>query len=164
METGRYHFRLERADPSRLVLDVIEEFKRESLADGFAIEPCAAAGLTCLIDRESLALAIWNLIENAVKYSGECRTIRVVVERRGDLAAISVRDGGLGVSPREQKAIFEKFVRGDSARASGTKGTGIGLALVQRIVKGHRGAIEVESQLGRGSTFTLLLPLAGGAA
>jgi signal transduction histidine kinase len=118
----------------------------------------SAAGLTCLIDQESLALAIWNLLENAVKYSGQCRTIRVGVERQGNLAAISVRDGGLGVSPREQKAIFEKFVRGDAARASGTKGTGIGLALVQRIVDRHGGTIEVESAPGRGSTFTIVLP------
>jgi signal transduction histidine kinase len=163
MEAGRYRFRLERADPGQLASEVVEEFKRESLAAGFVVELDAAAGLPCSIDRESLALAVWNLIENAVKYSGECRTIRVVVERRGDRAAISVRDGGLGIAARERKAIFEKFVRGDSARASDTKGTGIGLALVQRIVEGHGGAIEVESELGKGSTFTVLLPLEGGA-
>jgi signal transduction histidine kinase len=161
METGRYHFRLERADPSRLAVDVIEELKRESLADGFAIELRAAAGLICLIDQESLALAIWNLLENAVKYSGQCRTIRVGVERQGNLAAISVRDGGLGIAPREKKAIFEKFVRGDAARTSETKGTGLGLALVRRIVDGHGGTIEVESAPGRGSTFTIVLPTIG---
>jgi len=161
METGRYHFRLERADPSRLAVDVIEELKRESLADGFSVETDTAAGLACLIDRESLALAIWNLLENAVKYSGQCRTIRVAVERRGGRAAISVRDGGLGIAPREKKAIFEKFVRGDAARASETKGTGLGLALVRRIVDGHGGTIEVESAPGRGSTFTIVLPTIG---
>jgi signal transduction histidine kinase len=64
----------------------------------------------------------------------------------------------MGIAPRERKAIFEKFVRGDSARASDTKGTGIGLALVQRIVQGHGGVIEVESEVGKGSTFTILLP------
>ena len=163
MEAGRYHFRFERADPGQLAADVVEEFKHESLAGGFSVEADAAAGLACSIDRESLALAIWNLLDNAVKYSGPCRTIRVAVERQGDRAAISVHDGGLGVAPRERKAIFEKFVRGDSARASEVKGTGIGLALVQRIVEGHSGAIEVESEPGRGSTFTLLLPLEGGA-
>ena len=161
METGRYHFRLERADPSLLAADVIEEFKRESVANGFAIERRAAAGLTCLIDRESLALALWNLLENAVKYSGPCRTIRVDVERQGTLAAISVHDGGLGIAPREREAIFEKFVRGDSARVSETKGTGLGLALVRRIVKGHGGAVRVESEPGKGSTFTIVLPAIG---
>ena len=161
METGRYHFRLERAGPNQLVADVVEEFKRERMAGGFAIELRAASGLTCQIDRESLSLAVWNLLDNAVKYSGACRTIQVGVERRGGLAAISVRDGGLGIAPREQKAIFEKFVRGDAARESETRGTGLGLALVRRIVGGHGGAVEVESEPGRGSTFTIVLPTAG---
>jgi signal transduction histidine kinase len=161
MESGRYHFRLERADPGRLAMDVIEEFKRENLAGGFAIELHAAAGLVCQIDRESLALAVWNLLDNAVKYSGACRTIQLRVEPRGGLAAISVRDGGLGIAPREQKAIFEKFVRGDAARASETRGTGLGLALVRRIVEGHGGTVEVQSEPGRGSAFTIVLPASG---
>ena len=158
MEAGRYHFRFEPTDPGQLAADVVEEFKRERLANEFVVEVDAPAGLVCPIDRESLALAVWNLLENAVKYSGQCRAIRVAVERRGDRAAISVRDGGLGVAPHEQKAIFEKFVRGDSARASETKGAGLGLALVQRIVRGHGGTIEVKSELGKGSTFTIVLP------
>ncbi len=158
MESGRYRFRFERTDSAQLVRDVIEEFKREKLAEGFDVRFEAEAGLTCSIDRESLALGIWNLLDNAVKYSGECRTIRVAVERRCGRAAIGVRDGGLGIAPRERKAIFEKFVRGDSARASEAKGAGIGLALVKRIVVGHGGTIEVESEPGKGSTFTILLP------
>ena len=158
MESGRYRFRFERADLGQLTADVVEEFKRERVADGFDIQLEAEADLACSIDRESLALAVWNLLDNAVKYSGQCRAIQVAVDRRGDRAAISVRDGGLGIAPREQKAIFEKFVRGDSAKVSDTKGTGIGLALVRRIVQGHGGTIEVESEPGKGSTFTILLP------
>jgi signal transduction histidine kinase len=164
MESGRYRFRFERADLGQLATDVVEEFRRERVADGFDIRLEAEGDLASSVDRESMALAIWNLLENAVKYSRQCRTIRVAVERRGNQAAISVRDGGFGVAPRERKAIFEKFVRGDSARASDTKGTGIGLALVRRIVQGHGGSIEVESELGEGSTFTLLLPLEGNAS
>jgi signal transduction histidine kinase len=159
MEAGRYRFRFERAAPGRLVADVVKEFRAESLAAGFVIEEDVATGLACRADRDSLSLAIWNLLENAVKYSGGCRTIQVAVRRQGDRAAISVRDGGLGVAPHERKAIFEKFVRGDSARASEAKGTGIGLALVQRTVHGHGGTVEVESEPGKGSTFTILLPL-----
>ncbi len=158
METGRYHFRFERTDPAQLAADLVEEFRRESLAAGFVVEMEAATGMSCPIDRESLALAIWNLLENAVKYSGQCRTIRVAVGQRGDRATISVRDGGLGIEPRERKAIFEKFVRGDSARVADTKGTGLGLALVRRIVQGHGGAVEVESEPDKGSTFTIVLP------
>ena len=161
LEAGRYLYRLERADLGRLAGEVVEEFRRESVAKGFSIEVDVAAGLECLIDRETLSLAIWNLLENAVKYSGACRTVRVAVARRGDRVAIRVRDGGLGIAPRERKAIFEKFVRGESARASDTKGTGLGLALVRRIVEGHGGAVHVESEPGKGSTFTILLPTEG---
>ena len=163
LEAGRYRYRFEGADLGRLTAEVVEEFRRESVAKGFSVEVDAAAGLECVIDRETLTLAIWNLLENAVKYSGECRTVRVAVVRRGDRGAISVRDGGLGIAPRERKAIFEKFVRGDSARASDTRGTGLGLALVRRIVEGHGGGVEVESELGKGSTFTILLPTEGTA-
>ena len=161
LETGRYHFRLERIDPGRLAAEVVEEFGRESASKGFSIDVDVAPALECLIDRETLALAIWNLLENAVKYSGECRRVSVAVSRRDGQAAIGVRDGGLGIAPRERKAIFEKFVRGDSARASDTKGTGLGLALVQRIVEGHGGVVEVESEPGKGSTFTIVLPTEG---
>jgi signal transduction histidine kinase len=158
MESGRHRFRFERADLGQLATDAVEEFGREHVANGFEITIEAAAGLSCSIDRESLALAICNLLDNAVKYSGQCRTIRVAVEPRGRQAAISVCDGGLGIAPHERRAIFEKFVRGDSARTSDTKGTGIGLALVRRIVQGHSGSIEVESEPGNGSTFTIVLP------
>jgi signal transduction histidine kinase len=161
LETGRYRFRFERVDPGRLAAQVVEEFGRESVSKGFSIEVDVASGLECSIDRETLALAIWNLLENAVKYSGECRRVSAVVSRRAGQAAISVRDGGLGIAPRERKAIFEKFVRGDSARASDTKGTGLGLALVGRIVEGHGGVVELESEPGKGSTFTILLPTEG---
>ncbi len=113
--------------------------------------------MACPIDRESLALALWNLLDNAVKYSGQCRTIQVTVERRDGRAVMRVRDGGLGIERRECRAIFEKFVRGDSARANDVKGAGLGLALVRRIVEGHGGTIDVESEPGKGSTFTIVL-------
>jgi signal transduction histidine kinase len=159
MEAGRYRFTFERTEPGLLAAGVVREFRSESLAAGFLIEEDIATDVACQIDRDSLSLAVWNLLENAVKYSGQSRTIQVAVQRQSGRAAISVSDRGLGIAPREQKAIFEKFVRGDSARASETRGTGIGLALVERIVKGHGGTVEVESEPGKGSTFTILLPL-----
>ena len=161
MEAGRFRFRFERIDPGQLAAQVVEAFKQESVAGGFTIELNAAEGLACQADRDCLSLAIGNLLENAVKYSGPCRTIRVVVARRDRHAAIGVQDGGLGVAQHEQAAIFEKFVRGESARASGAPGTRIGLALVQHIIRGHGGAHEVQSEPGKGSTFILLLPLEG---
>jgi len=108
-------------------------------------------------DREALAQALWNLLDNAVKYSGESAVVRVEVEAR-DQVAIRVRDRGFGILPSEKDRILRKFVRGSSAKACGVKGTGIGLAMVKHIVDAHGGKVLVESEPGQGSTFTILLP------
>jgi signal transduction histidine kinase len=101
-----------------------------------------------------------NLLENAIKYSPVSKTIWVdgsIINRH---VAISVRDNGIGIPPDEQRAVFGKFVRGEAAKKAGIKGTGIGLAMVQQISTAMGGEIRVKSELGVGSTFTLVLPLA----
>ena len=105
-----------------------------------------------------MALALRNLIDNALKYSPESATVAISVVRRGDLAGISVEDRGPGISKEEQLAIFRKFVRGEAARERNVKGTGIGLALADQIVKAHGGCLELASEPGHGSRFTILLP------
>jgi signal transduction histidine kinase len=82
----------------------------------------------------------------------------VTIATNGDRVAISVRDEGLGVPIREQKEIFHRFVRGEAASQFGIKGTGLGLAMVSHIVQAHGGSIELRSQEGVGSTFTVVLP------
>jgi len=93
-----------------------------------------------------------------VKYSPDTRSIHVAVRRRPRGIAISVRDQGLGVPTRERKEIFGRFVRGETASRLGIKGTGLGLAMVSHIVHAHGGTIELESEEGVGSTFTIVLP------
>jgi two-component system, OmpR family, sensor histidine kinase SenX3 len=109
-------------------------------------------------DGEELRAAVWNLLDNAVKYSPERRTIRVSVERLPTGVVITVRDGGLGIARAEQRDIFRKFVRGQQAARLGIKGTGLGLAMADHIVRAHGGAIELESEEGVGSTFRVVLP------
>jgi two-component system phosphate regulon sensor histidine kinase PhoR len=109
-------------------------------------------------DREALAQALWNLLDNAVKYSGASRTVGVEVAGRGNVVAIRVRDEGLGIPSAERRRIFDKFARGSSAVAAGIKGTGIGLAMVRHIVDAHGGKVTLESRPGGGSTFTIELP------
>ena len=109
-------------------------------------------------DAQALTNALWNLLDNAVKYSPDCRTVWVTVDRSGDTAAVRVRDRGIGVPAAEQREIFTKFVRGAEARRHNIAGTGIGLAMVQHIMKAHSGRVSVESQPGVGSTFSLEMP------
>lgn len=103
--------------------------------------------------------ALWNLLDNAVKYSPEPLPVRVGIEGRNGHVQISVCDRGIGIPGHERAAIFEKFHRGEQARTLGIKGTGIGLAMVHEIVRAHHGRVEVESEAGHGSTFTIVLPM-----
>src|SRR5262249_52073952 len=109
-------------------------------------------------DPEALSRALWNLLDNAAKYSGESRTIEVFTGRDKKNVWIGVHDFGRGIPAHEQRRIFDKFVRGEAAKSGGIKGTGIGLAMVRHIVKAHRGTVEVSSAPAAGSTFTIVLP------
>lgn len=109
-------------------------------------------------DPESLERALFNIVSNALKYSPDQRNVHVSVSTDGDTAAISVRDEGIGMSEDEQAELFSPFVRGRVARET-AQGTGLGLYITRQIVEQHRGTIDVESQPGEGSTFTIRLPL-----
>jgi signal transduction histidine kinase len=160
MEGGAKEYRLEALDAATLVKDTVSEFQEEVLPRGYqvglSIEDPEA---TLQADGEALRRALWNLLDNAVKYSPDCHTVWVEVAREENQCRILVRDRGLGISPPEQKHIFEKFARSTSSKTAGVKGTGIGLSMVDHIVRAHRGRIRVESESGCGSTFAILLPL-----
>ena len=158
MEAGARPYRLERLDAGRLVQETADEFIQETGRAGLVMD-CRVPpeGPMVKADREALAQAVWNLLDNAVKYSGEHAAVHVEVEA-GDKVAIRVRDEGIGIPPSERKRILRKFVRGSSAKAYGVKGTGIGLAMVKHIMDAHGGKVLVASEPGRGSTFALILP------
>jgi len=153
-----YHYEL--LDPVTLVGDLVAEFQEKAAAQGYRVE-LALSGEYPLIhaDREALGLALRNLLDNAVKYSPDCRTVRVEMARERARLAIRVRDQGMGIPASEQKEIFKRFVRGTGSRAANIQGTGIGLAMARHIVEAHDGEIRLESEPGRGSTFTILLPM-----
>jgi signal transduction histidine kinase len=159
MEVGAREYRLEGLDAVTLVRGVAEEFAQEVRDRGYTVEIQVEKSLPRLrADRESLSRAIWNLLDNAVKYSPDCRTVRIQASYTGDRIAIRVRDHGLGIARSEQERIFEKFFRASSAKAAGVRGTGLGLTMVRHIVVAHGGQLHVESRPGVGSTFTILLP------
>lgn len=161
MEAGTSPYRLEPLDACALIRSVVDEFQQDSVAHGYRVElhvDGLGAAPPITGDREALTHAVWNLLDNAVKYSPECRTVWVDVERTGLRLAIRVRDRGLGVPRHERAEIFGRFVRGTDAKALGIKGTGIGLAMVRHIVSAHGGDVLVASEPGAGSTFTIVLP------
>jgi signal transduction histidine kinase len=111
------------------------------------------------VDRDAIEQAVLNLLSNAMKYSGESRSIDLKAEREGDCAVIRVIDRGVGIDPKEQGRIFEKFYRVPTRENQSLPGTGLGLSLVAHIAKAHGGSVRVESAPGEGSTFSIILPL-----
>ncbi len=162
MEAGARPYRFERLDVGRLAKATTEEFKQEVNSESLVMEyTVPEEGPVVKADREALAQALWNLLDNAVKYSGDSPVVHVEVEALRYQVAIRVRDHGIGISASEKNRILRKFVRGSSAKTCGVKGTGIGLAMVKHIVDAHGGKIAVESESGKGSTFTIMLPAGG---
>jgi signal transduction histidine kinase len=153
-----YHF--EPVELRSFTESVVGDFRERAAAIGYTIELTNGSDEHYVrADREALTRAIWNLLDNAVKYSPECKTVWVDVEHSGDQVTIAVRDRGLGIPRSEQHHIFEKFVRGADSKARRIKGTGIGLAMVRHIVKAHGGEIRLASQPGEGSRFSMILPV-----
>jgi signal transduction histidine kinase len=159
MEEGARQYRFEEIDAGELVESVAAEFAPQLAASGRRIELNRAPN-TCPIeaDAEALALALRNLVDNALKYSPDQPAVSVEWGCENGAVAIHVRDRGMGIPVAEQRVIFQKFVRGRAAIAANVKGTGVGLAMVSHIVRAHGGEVRVASAPGEGSTFTILLP------
>lgn len=121
-----------------------------------------AAPVTALGDTAELDRVVSNLVSNAVKYTPDGREVTIRLQQRtGDTVTVEVTDQGLGISPEDQAHLFDEFFRSTNPEAVQQPGTGLGLAIVKRIVERHGGEITVSSELGRGSTFTVVLPAAG---
>jgi len=116
------------------------------------------AGLRAKINPHLLEQAVVNLVDNAIKYSGEKKKVEVLGERQADAIVIQVRDWGNGIDKEHLPRLFERFYRVDQARSRELGGTGLGLAIVKHIAQVHQGFVKVESSLGKGSVFSIHLP------
>jgi signal transduction histidine kinase len=99
-----------------------------------------------------------NLIDNAIKYTST-GTIQVTLEKNQEVALVKIKDTGIGIPKDEQKNIFQRFYRVDKSRSRETGGMGLGLSIAEWIANIHQGRIEVDSELNKGSTFTVYLPI-----
>jgi signal transduction histidine kinase len=159
MEAGAERYRFADLDTAALVREVVDNAAAQARESGTAIEiDGPEIAIRVRADQSALSLALRNLIDNAIKYSPGEPAVWVRWRKDRDCAVICVIDRGVGIPRSEQRAIFEKFVRGRAAIEANIKGTGVGLSMVQQIVAAHGGEIRLESEPGQGSTFTLLLP------
>ena len=160
MEAGAERYRLGDMEVSSLVSRVAADLAPQAQASGHRLDMSAPGGVAHVrADEHALATAVRNLIDNALKYSPPGSSVSVEVRRQDDRVLIAVGDEGPGIPRAEQRAIFKKFVRGRSAVDANVKGTGVGLSMVRRIVDAHGGEIRLDSDAGRGSTFTIALPV-----
>ena len=159
LESGSAALDLERTEVPALLQRIGEAYKAQQLPATYRteLEPMLPP---VNVDRDAMAQVVLNLLHNAVKYTGEDKRILVRARRAGSGVAIEVEDNGPGVRPHERKRIFERFYRADDLLSRRTEGTGLGLAIAKRIVEQHGGRIELESRVGEGSTFRVLLPAA----
>jgi two-component system phosphate regulon sensor histidine kinase PhoR len=158
MESGRRVFVKRETDAGKVVEAAIQSFEPVRERRGVELEVKVEPNLPVIIaDHDALVDAVVNLLSNAYKYGGEPRRIGVSATSNDGRVRISVKDNGGGIAHTEHKRIFQKFYRVDDRLARQKEGSGLGLAIVDHIVRAHGGRVELESQLGTGSTFSLVL-------
>jgi signal transduction histidine kinase len=161
IEAGRKEYDFRETDIAELVRNTLDSYRYQIEQQGFAFEQNIDASIPAVrVDREAIARALVNLVNNALKYSAEDKFLGVKLYRANDSLKLEVVDRGIGITRREQSKIFEKFYRTGDPLVHNTKGSGLGLSLVRHITRAHGGEVEVESSPGKGSKFILTLPLA----
>jgi len=162
IESGQRIYQFERANLAQLIEETLKLFVVRLEQDGFRIffERPAYPLSDALLDTEAIAQAFINLLDNAVKYSGNRRTVTVRVDQALNFVTVAVADGGIGIEADELEKIFEKFYRVSTGLVHDVKGSGLGLSIVKHVVEAHRGKVTVESSPGDGSIFTIFLPKA----
>lgn len=161
IEAGKKEYKFAPESVSEVVQETVDSYRYPIEQEGFALKTEISDTLPRLwIDRDAISQALLNLLNNAIKYSKDEKFIGVTVAQDARTARIEVVDHGIGIAKSDQKKIFEKFYRASNSLVHDTKGSGLGLSLVQHIMMAHGGEVTVESKLGEGSRFSLLLPLA----
>ena len=155
------HLPLER-DPVRLdllALDMVETMASLALESGIDLQAQTFTPVTVLGDTLRLIQVLMALVDNALTYTNAGGKVTLSVEARGTVAYFAVSDSGIGIATHDIPHIFERYYRADPARSRVAKGSGLGLSIANWVVQAHGGSIAVESEFGRGTTFTITLPL-----
>jgi two-component system phosphate regulon sensor histidine kinase PhoR len=162
MEAGKKQYHFEPTSLNEVVGGVIKSYESQLTHEGFTTSFQLAGNLPAFsADREAVAEALINILDNAVKYSGKEKYVRIATGRTDIMNYVEVEDHGIGIDKHHHKKIFETFYRVSTGLTGNVKGSGLGLSLVRHIMDAHGGTIELESAPGKGSTFRLLFPAAG---
>jgi two-component system phosphate regulon sensor histidine kinase PhoR len=162
IESGLATFELTSVNLSRITAERIKAFQPQAAQRNLRLDFETEAGeILIRCDTEGLVTIIDNLVSNAVKYTPEGGQIQVRCSRddQADVGILEVVDNGLGIAPEFQERVFERFFRVDKARSSDIDGTGLGLSIVKHLAQSFSGQVSLASRLGKGSTFTVKLPL-----
>jgi signal transduction histidine kinase len=159
LEEGRREYDIAPTAVEPVIRETLEAFDFVLGQQGFKVEVTVPPDLPEVpLDADAVGQALANLVDNAIKYSGEVKRLGIDARIEGEALCISVADAGVGIPPEEQPRIFEKFYRVGRSETQGRRGSGVGLALVRHVAEAHGGRVTVESRPGEGSRFTLWLP------
>lgn len=160
MEQGSQTLDIQSVEVAAFLEEIVTHFRNQVRHEAFTINMNCQEDLPPVaLDKDAMTQAISNLLDNAIKYSGDSRTVDIIARAEEHQLAIEVQDYGYGINKKEQEKIFDRFYRGGDAQTMGVKGSGLGLTLVRQIVEAHQGRIEVLSTPGIGSTFSIRIPI-----
>ncbi len=161
MESGKRSYDFRRQPVGPIVDDALRALEPQRLQTGAEVIRELPEGLPQIrVDRDALADAVVDLLQNAFKYTGPEKRITVLARAAGNAVEIVVQDNGPGIPGADQKRIFDKFYRGKDPLERTIEGSGLGLSMVKHVVEAHGGKVSVKSELGKGAAFTILLPIA----
>ncbi|MDD5094768.1 MAG: ATP-binding protein [Dehalococcoidia bacterium] len=158
-DSGKEQMTFETIDLGKLIGDVVQDAEVLSREKGLRFELGRMDNAMVTGDKARLKELLLNLLDNAIRYTPTGGTVSLSLVRQDRMAVMAIKDTGIGIPPEHLPHIFGRFYRVDKARSRTDGGSGLGLAICQHIVESHGGRIEVESQIGKGSTFSVFLPL-----
>ncbi len=160
IEEGKKEYSLEETDITSWLEQIIDDFNNDHIHEQMEIKKNFDPGIPLIrIDRDAVSQCINNLLDNAIKFSPDSKTVEIQLRRDTDFILIEIKDRGVGIMKEDLPKIFDKFFQGSSASRQSVKGVGLGLALVKHAIEAHGGRIEVKSSPGHGSVFLIFLPL-----
>jgi signal transduction histidine kinase len=160
LESGKLNLRLRRGSLKDLIESRVRIMKMTAQQKGITLHKTLADASDAVFDPDRVAQVVDNLLSNAIKFSPAGSNVHVVLSREDGMVKVSVRDEGPGISPEDQCKLFCEFQKLSNKPTNGESSTGLGLAIAKRLVEAHQGTLQVQSQVGSGSTFSFTIPVA----